>query len=107
MPKWVSSDYYKTNMTMLLAHLAAAEDELKYLESLPQTPKRKAHGMSREAYKAMRKRKVITQLQRAIQARIGWHKEQIALAKSHGVVADETYEPKMRTLGGIGRGIDA
>jgi hypothetical protein len=92
---------------MLLRHLAVAEDDLKFLESLPQKPKRKANGMSVAAYQAMRKRQVIAQLHQAIQARIGWHKEQIALAKSVGVVADETFEPKMRTLGGIGRGIDA
>jgi hypothetical protein len=105
MARWISSDYYKTNMTMLLAHLAAAEDEAAYLRSLPQTPSRKVHGMSVHAYKLQRKLKVIAGLHRAIQSRIAWHREQIALAK--GIVADETYEPKMRTLGGIGRGIDA
>src|SRR6266849_9818305 len=97
MPRWNSSAYYTANMSELIAHLVAAEEELKYFESLPQTPIRKEHGMSVAAYKAMRKRKVIAQLQRAIRARIAWHREQIALAKSRGIVADENFTPKLRS----------
>ena len=106
MSKWKSSDYYQANMGQLLDHLRVAEDEAAYLRSLPQTPSRKVHGLSVHAYKLQRKLKVIAGLHRAIQSRIAWHREQIALAKSVGVVADEDYEPKMRTLGGIGRGAD-
>jgi hypothetical protein len=98
MPKWKSSDYYRANMSNLLDHLAVAEDELKYLESLPQTPKRKCHGMSQAAHLAQRKRQVISGLHRAIQSRISWHRQQVAIAAAVGIVADENFEPKLKTI---------
>ncbi len=96
MARWVSSDYYRAALSVLLQHLAFQVDELRQLEL-------ETDNVSR--YKASRKKIVIAKLHTAIRNRMAWHAAELAKGEAAGFAASEDHQPRARSVLVAGRSL--